>query len=88
MANRPERTRSPKRRRAGGARVNDITRRGMIAAFLAAALAAGAPGPSAAAKTNGPEAAKGFMGSSPLAHAPGFRQAFGERAQAGLLGAC
>jgi phospholipase C len=49
----------------------------MLAAFLVTALAAIAPGASASAT---------IAGSSPLAHAPGFRQAFGEQALAGPYG--
>jgi phospholipase C len=50
---------------------------GVVAAFLVAALAAVAPGASAST---------GVAGSSPLAHAPGFRQAFGAQALAGPYG--
>jgi phospholipase C len=51
--------------------------RGMVAALLVSALAAGAPGASASTAV---------AGSSPLAHAPGFRQAFGEQTLAGPYG--
>ncbi|MGH3257261.1 MAG: alkaline phosphatase family protein [Streptosporangiaceae bacterium] len=47
--------------------------RGMVATLLVSTLAAIAPGAGASA---------GIVGSSPLAHAPGFRQAFGEQALA------
>ena len=49
---------------------NALARHATLAALLAATLAAGAPGASASTR------------SGPLAHAPGFRQAFGERALA------
>ncbi len=52
----------------------------MLAAFLAAALAAVAPG--ASASTEGTAA----TGPGPLAHAPGFRQAFGQQALADPYG--
>jgi phospholipase C len=57
--------------------VNVLARRGMLAAFLAAILAAGAPGASGST---------GAKRSSPLAYAPDFRQAFGERTLADPYG--
>jgi phospholipase C len=57
-----------------------VLARGMLTVLLAAALtlsAGGAPGTSASA---------GVSGSSPLAHAPGFRQAFGEQTLADPYG--
>ena len=54
-----------------------LASRSMLATFLVIALAAIAPGASASA---------GIAGSSPLAHAPGFRQAFGARTLAGPYG--
>ncbi len=52
----------------------------MLAAFLVTALAAVAPGASAST------GATGVSGSSPLARAPGFRQAFGQQALASPYG--
>ncbi len=53
---------------------------GILAAFLVIALTVVAPGASAATR------ATGVSGSSPLAHAPGFRQAFGQQTLAGPYG--
>ncbi len=58
-------------------RVAALASRGVVAAVLVTALAAIAPGASASA---------GITGSSPLAHAPGFRQAFGKQTLADPYG--
>ena len=58
-------------------RVAALASRGMVAAFLVTALAAIAPEAGASA---------GITGSSPLAHAPDFRQAFGEQTLADPYG--
>ena len=77
MSSRPEPTARPDRWRAGGLRVNVLARRGVLAAFLVVLLAAVGPAASAS---------PGVTGSSPLAHAPGFRQAFGQQALTGPYG--
>jgi phospholipase C len=74
MSSRPEPTSRPDRWRL---RVGVSPRRGVLGAFLVALLAAAGPGAGAAAA---------IAGSSPLAHAPGFRQAFGQQALAGPYG--
>jgi phospholipase C len=68
------------RGRAVGLRVNVLVRRGVLGALLVAALGAMAPGASASAGS------PGSAGSSPLAHAPGFRQAFGQQTLADPYG--
>ncbi len=57
--------------------MNVLVRGGMLAALLVATLAAAGPAAGASARTTP---------SSPLAHAPGFRQAFGQQRLAGPYG--
>ena len=73
----------PDEARTGGLRVRVLAGRGALAAFLLATLVATAPEATASTEVTG---ATGATGASPLARAPGFRQAFGQRALADPYG--